>query len=155
MFLCRGINNWNNDPELADIVKKVMIHNPCDHHDNTAPCMVKDDRAGRSKCSKQFPKNITDVTVVQESGYRLYRRRNDLNTAYKKIIKGTEVSVDNRWGVPYNPYLTSRHKAHLNVEICALIHAIKYISKYIYNGPDRTTLRLDLDEDEVNLYLQS
>ena len=146
--------DWNDDPELAEIVKKVMIHNPCGEHDPKAPCMVKDEKTGRSHCSKKFPKAFSDVTVVQESGYPDYRRRDDGTTAFTRMVNGKEVRIDNRWVVPYSPYLTSRYKAHINVEICASIHAIKYISKYIYKGPDRTTLRLDSNDDEVNLYLQ-
>jgi hypothetical protein len=57
--------------------------------------------------------------------------------------------------VPYNLYLTSCCKAHINVEICASIYVIKYICKYIYKGPDQITLRLELANNEVDLYLQA
>jgi hypothetical protein len=56
--------------------------------------------------------------------------------------------------VPYNPYLTRRYKAHINVEICSSIKAIKYLYKYIYKGPDRTTMRLDSNVDEVQMHLE-
>ena len=144
-----------DDPELAEIIKRVMIHGPCGEHDPKAPCMAKDEKTGKSKCTKRFPKDFCDETTVKDDGYPIYRRRNNPNTAYTKMIKGKEVHIDNCWVVPYNPYLSARYKAHINVEICASIHAIKYISKYIYKGPDRTTLKLDSDVDEVNLYLQA
>ena len=83
---------------------------------------------------------------MQESGYPDYRRRDDGTTAFTRMVNGKEVRIDNCW-VYHSPYLTSRY---INVEICASIHAIKYISKYIYKGPDRTTLRLDSNDDEVN-----
>jgi hypothetical protein len=147
-------SDWNNDPELAELVKSVLIHGPCGQHDPNATCMVKDDKTGRVQCNKRFPKDFMDETVVQENGYPNYRRRDDPNTAFTRVIKGKEVRIDNRWVVPHNRYLTSRYKAHINVEICASIDAIKYICKYIYKGADRTTLRIDSEDDEVNLYLQ-
>ncbi len=43
---------------------------------------------------------------------------------------------DNRWVVPYNPYLTMRYECHMNVEVCSSIMAVKYLYKYVYNGHD-------------------
>ncbi len=40
---------------------------------------------------------------------------------------------DNRWVVPYNPYLTMRYQCHINVEVCSSIMAVKYL----YKGHDR------------------
>ena len=57
--------------------------------------------------------------------------------------------------VPYNPYLLKRYKAHINVECCALIDVIKYISKYIYKGQDRTTLKISDSRNEVEKYLHA
>jgi hypothetical protein len=45
-------------------------------------------------------------------------------------------------------------KHYINVEVCASIHAVKYIHKYIYKGPDQTTVEVELD-DEVKLYLDA
>ncbi len=43
---------------------------------------------------------------------------------------------DNRWVVPYNPYLTMRYKCHINVEVCSSITVVKYLYKYVYKGHD-------------------
>ncbi len=45
--------------------------------------------------------------------------------------------VDNRWIVPYNLHLATKYHAHINVEICSSISAIKYPYKYVYKGLDR------------------
>jgi hypothetical protein len=45
--------------------------------------------------------------------------------------------LDNRWVVPYNPYLLAKFDCHINVEICSTIKAIKYLYKYFYKGHDR------------------
>ncbi len=44
---------------------------------------------------------------------------------------------DNRWVVPYNPYLTMRYQCHINVEVCSSITTMKYLYKYVYKGHDR------------------
>jgi len=44
---------------------------------------------------------------------------------------------DNRWVIPYNPYLTMRYQCHINVEVCSSITAVKYFYKYVYKGHDR------------------
>jgi hypothetical protein len=54
--------------------------------------------------------------------------------------------------VPYNPYLIRRYKAHINVEICITVQAVKYIHKYIYKGRDRATLKI-ADTDEIRRYV--
>ena len=48
--------------------------------------------------------------------------------------------------MPYNPYLTRHFDAHINVKVCSLVQAIKYIHKYIYKGLDRATIQLNLDK---------
>lgn len=59
---------------------------------------------------------------------------------------------DNRWVIPYNPYLTRLLKAHINVEICSTVRAIKYIHKYIYKGRDKVTLEVK-ETDEIKRYV--
>ncbi|CAF4569288.1 unnamed protein product [Rotaria sp. Silwood2] len=50
--------------------------------------------------------------------------------------------VDNRWIVPYNPYLLMKYNANVNVEICATVKSIKYLFKYIYKGHDCANIKL-------------
>ena len=57
--------------------------------------------------------------------------------------------MDNRWIIPYSPYLTAKYYAHINVDVCTFIQSIKYIHKYIYKGNDYTTLQLATDSNKV------
>jgi hypothetical protein len=59
---------------------------------------------------------------------------------------------DNRWIVSYNLYLIRRYKAHINVEICTTVQAIKYIHKYVYKERDKATLEI-VDTDEIKRYV--
>ena len=78
-------------------------------------------------CSKQFPKTISTITTTTKDGYPLYRRRDDSRT-----LEVAGMKLDNRWVVPYNPYLLFRFNAHINVEICSTVSTVKYLYKYVY-----------------------
>lgn len=85
------------EPRLFDIVRRCMVHGPCGSANPKAPCM----RNG--KCSKGFPKRFQESTIMNKDGYPLYARPND-GRQYK--VNG--LFVDNRWIVPYNPYVLCR-----------------------------------------------
>ena len=59
--------------------------------------------------------------------------------------------ADNSWVVPYNPLLSLRYKAHINVEVVHSAKAVKYLYKYITKGQDRVIMQLNPD-DEVDQY---
>jgi hypothetical protein len=50
--------------------------------------------------------------------------------------------MDNRWVVPYNPYLCLKYNAHINVEICSSVQSVKYIYKYDFKGHDRAAMHV-------------
>lgn len=79
-----------------------------------------------SICSKGYPKLFREETVDNVNGYPMYRSRDNANHI---TINGNV--VDNRWVVPYNPNLSRKYNAHINVEICSSIKSIKYIFKYL------------------------
>ena len=91
-----------------------------------------------------------DSTTISEESYPSYRRRDDgrLND-----VRGHQ--VDNRWIVPYSPYLLYRFQSHLNVECIGSIKCFKYIHKYIYKGHDRTTMEFVSCRAEVKQYLDA
>jgi hypothetical protein len=121
--------SWDPDGELTDIVRSAMIHGPCGEFNERSPCMDPD-----QGCTKRYPRAFCDETSVGEDGYPLYRRRDHPHTAFERVVGRQTVTVDNRWVVPYNPYLTRRYKCHVNVEVCSSIKVIKYLYKYIYKG---------------------
>ncbi len=80
---------------MYETVSKSMIHGPCEHLNPNSSCMID------GKCSKNYPKDFVKQTTTNKYGYPLYRRRNN-----EKIIKKGNVIIDNRWIIPYNPYLS-------------------------------------------------
>lgn len=62
----------------------------------------------------------------QRDGYPLYRRRD--NTTEQHVIRNQ--AVHNGWIVPYNVFLSKTFEAHINVEMCHTVSAVKYLCKY-------------------------
>ncbi|KAF1891422.1 hypothetical protein Lal_00017056, partial [Lupinus albus] len=135
-ILCAEIPNQSDNPKLHNLVKSHMIHGPCGSSNMSSPCM-KD-----GKCSRYFPKKFSQTTVVDEDGYPLYRRRDNGN-----VVDKNDISLDNRYVVPYNPSLLMKYQAHINMEWCNQSTSIKYLFKYINKGYDRITIVIESTED--------
>ena len=107
-----------------------MVHGPCGPVNMNSPCM-KD-----KKCTKKYPKDWIQNTRSDEDGYPQYRRRKLEDGGHEAVIvRGKEIyDITNRNIVPYNPMLLRIFNAHINVELCTSIKAIKYVCKYICKG---------------------
>ena len=56
--------------------------------------------------------------------------------------------------VPYCPQLLLLFDCHINIKVPAALGTIKYLSKYIYEGPDRATVEIsDGVQDEIKAHL--
>lgn len=111
-------------PSLREIVLRFMMHGPCGPSNPRAVCMEN------GTCKKEFPKPFTHTTTFDSHGYPSYRRR----MMESVTVRGSQMHNCNV--VPYNAFLTLRYNAHINVEVCTSLHAVKYIYKYIYKGFD-------------------
>jgi hypothetical protein len=108
-------------------------------------------------CTKQYPRQFMPQTRTDTDGYPLYKRRSpeDGGLTIHKKVNGQMYTVDNRYVVPYNPMLSKMFNAHINVESCHSVKAIKYICKYIYKGSDQAVLEISNSEtanDEIKQY---
>jgi hypothetical protein len=130
--ICAEISNGTTDPLLYAMVTSSMMHGPCGPANPNAPCCKE-----TSECAKKFSKPFVDVTKTKTDGYLVYRRRAD-----GQMVVLKDVELDNRYVVPYNPYLCKKFNAHINVEVCSHMIAIKYLFKYVYKGPDRATVEI-------------
>ena len=137
-------------PELYETIISCMLHGPCGSHNLNAPCMVD------GKCSKRYPKEFREETVITADKYPEYKRPNN----------GVSVTVGghtftNQHVIPYNPYLSAKYNCHINVEVANSILAVKYLYKYVYKGHDRMAVSLEKDKDselprdEVREYLDA
>lgn len=64
--------------------------------------------------------------------------------------------IDNGWVVPYCPYLITKYRANINVELCNSVQGVKYLFKYVKKGLDRSMVAVcpkkTFDQDEIEQY---
>ncbi|GBN68961.1 hypothetical protein AVEN_47222-1 [Araneus ventricosus] len=104
------------DLRLFQIVTKCMVHGSCGTININSPCM----RDGQ--CCKSFPKQFKDDTEENVNGYPIYRRR---ATEPAQVGK---YSIDNRWVVPYNPWLL---KNLMHILMLKFVPQLKVSNTYI------------------------
>jgi hypothetical protein len=139
--------NKQKYPELYKMVVKHMMHGPCGTLNKNCQCTKN-----RKSCKNFYPRSFNATTIQGKDSYLLYRRRDD---GRNEIVRGHK--LDNRWVVPYNPYLLQMFNCHTNVEVCSSIKAVKYLYKYIYKGHDRASISVSgqskkEDIDEITQY---
>lgn len=138
-FISAQIPDHDAHPQLYEAVSKFMLHGPC----SPERCLEN------GKCKKYFPKTFCENTIMKEDGYPEYARPEN----HRTIQKG-ETTFTNKDVVPHPRQLIVEFNCHINLEVSASIKSIKYVHKYIYKGPDRTTLQTQ-GHDEVKAYLDS
>jgi hypothetical protein len=150
-----------DDPELYETVSRVMLHGPCGAPDFTRASCFTDGRGPPGKCSKRFPHEFWEETVVENDRYPLYARPDNGRKVTKRVRQAdgnyVDFDFDNRRVVPYNPYLLKRYNCHINLELCSSVKTVKYLYKYVYKGPDRAMVAIDdlRQLDEPSLYLDA
>ncbi|XP_045023162.1 uncharacterized protein LOC123467195 [Daphnia magna] len=127
--ICAEIPDKTTHPRLYKSIMTHMIYGPCGLINKKSPCMDGD------KCSKSFPKQHSQETILNDNGYPTYRRR-DTGVVHRLKRGHTYFEVDNTWVVPYNHWLSLKFDSHINLEYCASIVSVKYIFKYVYKGYD-------------------
>ena len=137
------------EPELYAEVLGHMIHGPCGHLNRKSPCMK------RGSCKRGYPKQFSATTIQGNDSYPIYRRRD--NDLHIQSDLNENASLDNRWVVPFNPWLLKKYDCHINVEVCCSIKSVKYLYKYVYKGPDRVTfqVRPEDNQDEIRNYVDA
>jgi hypothetical protein len=133
------IPDKNENEELYNIILRTNIHGPCGPNHPNSPCMEN------GRCTKGFPKAFQNETDISPDSYPKYRRRD--NTSSNIVKPGTDIKVDNSMVVPYNPFLSQRYNAHVNVELCSSVSAVKYIFKYITKGQDHARINLQVQDN--------
>ena len=141
---------------LESIVLKNMVHGPCGKDNPSSPCMEN------GKCTKNYPKDFCKKTVLDpDNTFPEYQRLapEDGGRSIVVNIKGKDYVIDNRWIVPYSPFLLLRFNCHTNHELCLSPLASKYLYKYVYKGEDRAMVLAQIErgdepvKDEIEEYV--
>lgn len=82
-----------------------------------------------------FFKTVTTVHVVLSFQTRhVWKMANALNGFQNIFVKQLLLMTipflltrDNRWIIPYDPYMTQKFNSNINVEICSMLKSVKYI----------------------------
>lgn len=152
--VCAEIPCPEKNRKLYDIITKTNIHGPCGSINPACSCMEN------GYCTKEFPKPFSSQTKLPEDSYPVYRRRSPEQggRSFTMKINGNEFVVDNRWVVPFNPYLTLKYNCHINIEVIHSVLSVKYLYKYVHKGSSRVMMKLsdgtekDITNDEVTRY---
>ncbi|XP_016168371.1 uncharacterized protein LOC107610905 [Arachis ipaensis] len=113
------IPDENERPNLYGAVQNYMVHGPCGPYNKNSPCMKN------GSCSKFYPKEFRQQTLIDEAGFLKYRRTDNGRT-----VKKRKCVLDNKFIVPYNPELLLKFGCHINVEYTCQTSSIKYLFKY-------------------------
>ena len=145
-YISAEISDSETDPILYNTVVDNMIHGPCDSR-----CIIE------GQCSKQYPREFREETIMSRDGYPYYKRRND----GKKIMRRNQ-TVDNRFVVPYCPGLLRIFNCHINVEVVSSVKFVKYVYKYVYKGYDAANIIVEesnneriINYDEVRSFIET
>ncbi|RYR37712.1 hypothetical protein Ahy_A09g042589 [Arachis hypogaea] len=126
-FISAKISDRLRTPRLYAAIERFMVHGPCGRHNENSPCMVD------GYCSKYFPKKFWSHTVIDEARFPKYKRPDNGRTITKR-----NVTNDNSFIVPYNPYLLLTYGCHINVEHTCQTSAIKsltyseFLNKFVW-----------------------
>ena len=140
-----GTKEREQAERMEAIVLKNMVHGPCGKENPSSPCMID------GKCSKNYPKQFCSQTVVDaDNTYPTYQRLapKDGGRSIVTCVGGKDYVIDNRWIVPYSPYICLRYNCHTNIELCVSPTAPKYLYKYVYKGSDRAMVRVEIGDDD-------
>ncbi|XP_022885426.1 uncharacterized protein LOC111401769 [Olea europaea var. sylvestris] len=146
-IVCCKIPEKNRYPHLHPIVVKHMLHGPSGTLNPNNVCM-ENNKIFKNK----YPREYVITTLLGDNSYPQYSCRND-----GQQVKVRGHLLDNKWVVPYNPYLTAKYDRHINIKICSTVKVVKYLYKYVYKGHDRITFSIndneqDVDIDEISKY---
>ncbi|CAF0837035.1 unnamed protein product [Brachionus calyciflorus] len=113
------------DPELYELGATKMMHGPCRQN---SPCMQK----YGNRCSKGFPKNFSETTIIRDNNYPIYKRPNN-----GRIVMVNGVALNNRYVVEYPPEALRKFCCHINIQVVRFLASLKYVLKYGCKGNDR------------------
>jgi hypothetical protein len=99
-----------------------------------------------------YPIAFSDSLLQGKDSYPIYWHR---DVGHKETIRGWE--LDNKWVIPYNPYLLHIFNCHINVEACGSIKAVNtcsntYTKAMIMRLWLRDANKSDSDVDEIKQY---
>lgn len=156
-FISAEVPDPDLNKELHELVKKHMIHTPCDQQDPAYDSSKHHSCVNsRGECKKRFPFRFQEESNIPPNTFAQVKRTPKEKGGHVFIWKksdGEEVEIDARWVVKYNPKLLLKYDCHLNVEYSGCQKTVKYICGYIGKGHDMSCFKLsDFDDNEIEYF---
>ena len=101
-------------PDHHDAVQRFMLHTPCDVRPHLG-CR-RDQQDG--SCARHYPKSLVLSSRILHDGFPEYRRRGRFTGLDNDRV------ISDEWVVPHNPYLVTRYRCHVNVEVSTLLQSV-------------------------------
>ena len=130
------------EPLLHDVITHNILHGPCNTY-NTSILYIYN-----KKYKFRFPYTFQKKTIVGNNNKPLYKRLWD-SLIFTKLRQS--YIYNSKDVVSYNAYFLTHFNAHINVKSYVRYCAIKYTFKYIYKGPNYTTITLKAQAAGVRL----
>ncbi|CAM9941562.1 unnamed protein product [Ectocarpus sp. 6 AP-2014] len=134
-----------------------MVHHRCGLFNPNAPCMTTDKKTSRKYCSKHYPQPFREQFGTNSTTGRAEYRRLDNGdcvaiTQKNGDNKHVQTEMDNRYIVPYNPYLLMKYDCHICVDVVTAKAVVASLYKYCYKGNDMAKARVMYDGNEIEAY---
>jgi len=101
--------------------------------------------------SKHFSKNFRERIDWAEESYPLFARPDN-----GLVFEHNRAKFTNQYVVSYCSQLLLLFDCYLNVKISTRSENVKYLSKYIYKGSDRATMKISSRvQDKIKAHLNS
>ena len=101
-------------PDHHDAVQQFMLHTPCDVRPHLG---CRRDRQDGS-CARKYPKSLVHSSRICHDGFPEYRRRGRFTGLDNDRV------ISDEWVVPHNPYLVTRYRCHINVEVSMVLVSV-------------------------------
>jgi hypothetical protein len=106
-IVCAEFPDPMSYPDHHDAVQQFMLHTPCDVRPHLG---CRKDRQDGS-CARKYPKSLVHSSRIRHDGFPEYRRRGRFTGLDNDRV------ISDEWVVPHNPYLVTRYRCHINVEV--------------------------------------
>ncbi len=122
-----------------------------------APCIGYKTLISLLACQKRFLKAFAAIIVVYKDRYPEYYYQNNscIFIVCKLGFLDQEVVRNNYQVIPYNLYILQKFCSHINIKVCIIVKAIKYIHKYVYKGTDRIIVVVSGTNNKITCYVQA
>ena len=143
--------------ELREKVIKKMINQKCVDFNPNAACTTTCSKTKQKFCSKHFPQPFAGtLSTNTATGRAEYKRVDNGDKATIKQRNGdgeyVETDVDNRYVVPYNPWLLMNYDCHNCVDLVTAKAVIAYLYNNCFKGKDMAKAKILFDRNEIEAY---